>query len=425
MVAIPTAAGHRATLAGHVATSGQSVAARTFASLAIRDFRYLWLGNVLLFIGSAVRMVASGYLAYDLTSSPLVLGVVSVGYAVPMLLMSPLGGALADRLDRRRIVQAAQLAFAVTAAAVAFAIFTETITWWHLFAASALQGGIWSSLVPARQAMVPHIVGKPLMTNGLALVAGGFSASTLIGPALGGVIYAWAGAATTYLVVTGFGLAAVVLTGGISAEGGASQAVERRPVWAGAREAIIYVSRDRTLLLLWGFAVGYALLAMPFRMILPVFVVDLYGRGPEALGILSSALGLGSLAAALAVAGLPQGRRGIILASGGLLGGVSILLIAAVPVFLVGLGMMVAVGVADALRKALNQALALELSDPAFHGRVTSLFMLAFALVPLGSLPATALAEWLGGRAAGAALGLGLLVVSLAVLSSRHIRSLK
>ena len=408
-----------------VATVEQNMAARTFASLAIPDFRNLWLGNVLVFMATSIRMVVSGYLAYDLTSSPIVLGVVNAGYAIPMLLMTPVGGALADRYDRRRLVQGAQLAFSATAGAIAFTILTGTVAWWHLLVASAMQGAIWTSLVPARQALVPQIVGKPLMTNGLALMASAFSASMLVGPAVGGAIYAWAGPGVAYLSVCLFGLAAVALTGRVSPQGTASPGEAKPSMLEGTLEAIRYVSHHRAIKLLWIFAVGYALLAMPFRMILPIFVVDLYGRGPAALGAMTSALGLGSVVASLAVAGLPRGHRGIILACGGLLAGASLVLIAGFPVFAVGLAMMVAVGVADAVRKTLNQTLALELSAPSMHGRVTSLFLLAFALVPLGSLPASALAQWLGGRAAGAALGVGLLLMSLVAVGSRQIRSLR
>ena len=221
-----------------MATVEQSVAARTFASLAIPDFRNLWFGNVLVFMATSIRMVASGYLAYDLTSSPIVLGVVNAGYAIPMLLMTPVGGALADRYDRRRLVQGAQLAFSATAGAIAFTILTGTVAWWHLLVASAMQGAIWTSLVPARQALVPQIVGKPLMTNGLALMASAFSASMLIGPAVGGAIYAWAGPGAAYLSVAVFGLMAVALTGRVNPQSSATPDEAKPSMLAGTLEAI-------------------------------------------------------------------------------------------------------------------------------------------------------------------------------------------
>jgi MFS family permease len=396
----------------------------TFASLRLPDFRNLWIGNVLLFLGSQMRMVAAGYLAYEITSSPLVLGAVSVGFAVPMLVLSPVGGALADRIDQRRIVQVAQTAFAAVAAFIAITILVGSITWVHLFIASALQGAIWSAMVPARQAMIPSIVGRARMTNALALMAGGFSASTLAGPAIGGAIYAWLGPATTFAIVGAFGLSAVVLTGRVSQAANASPARQRASIWAGTVDALRYVRLNRTLLLLL-VALAYSLLAMPFRLILPVFVVDVYHLGPEAFGAMASVMGVGSVASSIAVARLQPGRRGLLLACGGLLAGASILLIAAIPIYIVGLIGMLSVGVADALRKSLNQVLLLEGSAEEYHGRVTSLFMLTLGLMPLGVLPASAMAELLGGRAAGATLGGALLVVSLFVVASRRMRTLR
>lgn len=398
---------------------------RVFASFRVPDFRNLWVGNGLLFLGAQIRIVANGYLAYELTSSPLLLGIVSLGFAVPMLLLSPLGGALADRLDRRRLVQTAQSAFAVVAGLVALVILTGVVSWVHLLAGALLQGAIWSILVPSRQALIPSIVGRRLMSNALALMAGGFSAAVLAGPALGGALYGWIGPGLTYLVVSGCALGSVLLTGRITAAAGRGRTRGRRSVWAGMLDVLRYVRDRPTLLLLLAMALAYALLAMPFRLILPVFVVDLYQRGPKALGLLASAMGVGSVAASLAVARLRPGHRGRLLVGGGLLAGVAILAIAAVPVYTFGLLGMLVMGVADVTRRSLNQALLLEGSDPEYHGRVVSLFMITFGLMPLGGLPASALAELFGGRLAGAVLGGGLVLVSLLVLSSRRMRQLR
>ena len=396
-----------------------------FASFRLPDFRNLWIGNALLFLGAQIRIVANGYLVYELTSSPLLLGIVGVGFAVPMLLLSPVGGVLADRMDRRRIVQAAQSAFAVVAAVVAVAILVGAVTWVHLLVGGMLQGAIWSVLVPSRQALIPSIVGRRLLTNALALMAGGFSAAVLAGPAIGGALYGWIGSGLTYLIVSACAVGAVFLTGRITDGAGGRPLRRSHSVWAGMVEMLRYVRTHRTLLALLAMALAYALLAMPFRLLLPVFVVDLYQRGPQALGLLASAMGVGSVAASLVVARLRPGYRGLLLICGGLVSGASILAIAAFPVYLFGLIGMMVMGVADVIRRSLNQTLLLEVSDPAYHGRTTALFMLTFGLMPLGALPASALAEWLGGRAAGAALGCGLILVSLLILRNHRLRRLR
>lgn len=401
---------------------GRRAARGTFASLAVRDYRLLWGGLVVLFGASQIRMVASGYLAYELTSSPLLLSLVAVGYAVPMLSLALVGGVVADRFERRRLVQAAQGMFSAVALFVGLSIQFGAVTWVHLLIASALQGTLWAILVPARQAMIPGIVGRKLTTNALALMAAAFSMTTLLGPAVGGWLYAFGGPAATYYFVAAMGVLAVLLTGRItSARAPAATGVSHG---AAIREGLSYIRGQPDIVLLFLISVVYALVAMPFRLILPVFVVDLYGMGPEVLGLLVSSMGVGSVGASVVVASLAPGRRGLILVCGAVLASLAILVMAGVALFWVGMLGMLVLGVGDAIRKALNQAVMLEIAAEEYHGRVASVFMISFGLVPLGALPAGALAEAFGGQVAGAVMGGFMLLVSAALLANRRLRNL-
>ena len=188
-------------VAARLWSAGRRATRGTFASLAVRDFRLLWGGLVVLFGATQIRMVASGYLAYELTSSPLLLSLVAVGYAVPMLSLALVGGVFADRFERRRLVQIAQGMFSVVALFVAVIAHLEVVTWVHLLISSALQGTLWAVLVPARQAMISGIVGRKLTTNALALMAAAFSMTTLLGPALGGWLYGFGAVSYTHLTL--------------------------------------------------------------------------------------------------------------------------------------------------------------------------------------------------------------------------------
>ena len=409
-------------VAERLRATGRRARSTTFASLAVRDFRLLWLGLLVMFGASQIRMVASGYLAYDLTNSALLLSLVAVGYAVPMLSLALIGGAVADRFDRRRLVQVAQAMFAVVALLVGLLIQFGQVTWVHLMASSALQGMLWALLVPARQAMIPGLVGRRLMTNALSLMAAGFSLTTLVGPAVGGWMYGLFGAAATYYFVAVLGVGAVLLTGRISAQGMPAVGVAQH---AAIRQGLSYIRRQPDIVMLFVISVVYALVAMPFRLILPVFVVDLYRQGPETLGLLVTAMGVGSVGAAVVVANVTPGRRGLILVCGAIVASAAILVMSGLAVFWVGMACMLVLGVGDAIRKALNQAVMLEIADEEYHGRVSSVFMISFGIVPLGALPAGALAEAFGGQVAGAVMGGFMLLVSLALLTNRRLRSLR
>ena len=413
---------NRVAVAERLRATGRRARSTTFASLAVRDFRLLWFGLLVLFGASQIRMVASGYLAYDLTSSALLLSLVAVGYAVPMLSLALIGGAVADRFDRRRLVQVAQAMFSVVALLVGLMIQFGQVTWVHLMASSALQGMLWALLVPARQAMIPALVGRRLTTNALSLMAAGFSLTTLVGPAVGGWMYGLFGAAATYYFVAALGVGAVLLTGRISAK---SMPAVGAPQHAAIRQGLSYIRRQPDIVMLFVISVVYALVAMPFRLILPVFVVDLYRQGPETLGLLVTAMGVGSVGAAVVVANVTPGRRGLILVCGAIVASAAILVMSGLAVFWVGMACMLVLGVGDAIRKALNQAVMLEIADEEYHGRVASVFMISFGIVPLGALPAGALAEAFGGQVAGAVMGGFMLLVSLALLTNRRLRRLR
>ena len=160
-----------------------------FSSLRSRDFRFLWLGSLSVFAGYQMAAVARGYLTYDMTSSPLLLGVVSVGYAFPMLMLSLFGGALADRFRKRRIIQVCQILIAAISIFIAVSITTETITWIHLLFASITNGIVFAFMVPSRTALIPQLVGTETVTNALALNSAARSTMTMLAPAIAGNLY--------------------------------------------------------------------------------------------------------------------------------------------------------------------------------------------------------------------------------------------
>jgi MFS family permease len=386
----------------------------TFTSLKVPNFRYLWLGVLFMMGGMQMQGIARGYLTYELTSSPVLLGLVSAGFAVPMLCLALFGGAIADRFERRRIIQACQGLGGITSLAIAISISTGAITWVHLLVASFLHGIIFSFMMPSRTALIPQLVSADLVTNALALNAAAMSSTTLLAPALAGNLYNLVGPAGVYYIISALEFAAVVFTGMIR---GVAKSTERRG--AAMMEDIVaglqYVLKNPLIMVLLVMGLATALLAMPIRHLLPVFVVDVYGRGPAALGLLVSVLGLGALVGSLAIATMGQWRRGLVLILGGITSGVGLLLIGLIPVYSIGAMLMVLLGLGDAARRSLNMALLLEITDAPYRGRVSSIYMMNFGLMPLGILPAGVIAEYFGGQAAAGTLAIALLIICLSV----------
>ena len=165
----------------------------TFESLKHRDFLYLWIGTLLMMGGLQMQMIARSYLTYDITSSPFLLGLVSAGFALPMLALALFGGAIADRMDRKRVIQVGQGSAGIIALFVAVSITTGVVTWVHLLVASMFQGALFSFLMPARYAIIPTLVGRENLNNAMALSAAAMSVTTLVAPAVAGVLYASSG----------------------------------------------------------------------------------------------------------------------------------------------------------------------------------------------------------------------------------------
>ena len=398
--------------------------ARTFYSLKFREFRFLWLGMVFLMMGMQMQMIVRGYLTYEITSSPFILGLVNAGFAIPMLTLALFGGAVADRMERKRLIQIGQCMAVVLALFIGVSIVTETVTWIHLFTVSVVQGAQFSFLMPARQALVPQLVGRSNLTNAMSLDAAAMSSTTLIAPAVAGVLYNIIGPEGVYFLIAGCGIVAVIFTSVVNASGGSAKRPSV-PMRNDIVEGLKYVVHSPIVLILLAMALATSLLAMPFRMLMPIFVVDIYGRGPESLGLLVTIMGVGSLAGALFIASINRKRRGLLLLAGSFMSAIALLLVAAIPLYYAAAGFMILLGLGDAGRRTLLQSLIMEQADEAYRGRVMSVFMMSFGLMPLGVLPAGAMAEQFGGQTSVAVLGGLLLLTTAAVLvTQRRLRKL-
>ena len=365
-----------------------------------------------------MQMVVRGYLTYELTSSPFLLGLVNAGFAIPMLALALFGGAVADRMERKRVIQIGQALAAVLALIVGFSVTTGTVTWMHLFGVSMFQGALFSFLMPSRQALIPQLVGRDNLTNAISLDAAAMSATTLIAPTIGGVLYNVIGPDGVYYLIAGFGVLAVLFTSFVRVPSG-GPARSSAPMLNDIKSGLAYVIHSRLVLVLLVMGLATALLAMPFRFLMPVFVVDVYGKGPEALGLLVTIMGLGSLIGSLFIATVGKWHRGALLLGGSLLSGVALMMVALFPSYYAAAAIMILLGLGDAGRRTLNQAMIMEEVEDRFRGRVMSVFMMNFGLMPLGVLPAGALAEAVSGQFAVGVLAALLILFTIALWTTQ------
>ena len=367
---------------------------------------------LLLMAAVNIQMLARGYLTWELTKSPIAVVVVGAGFAPPILLLSLYGGAVADRVSRKKIIQFGQLGMLGIILFVGISISTGTITVYHLTAAAVAQGTIWAFLMPARQAIIGQLVDEDHLTNAVALNASGMSLMTVAAPGIGGLIYGLAGPAATYYVMAGLTVIALGLTSWVP--GMAPMALGKRRMWGDIKEGLVYTKKNRTVLVLLLVALSTALLAMPFRTLLPVQIEEVFELEVEALGLMLSMIGVGALIGSLAIAGLSKNsRRGWVLLITSMLSGGAILLAGVTTSYVVALGIMVILGLGDSGRRALNSSLIMEQTDDEHRGRVMGVYMMNFGLIPLGAVPLGFISAFLNVRIAFVLAGGGLLAAAI------------
>ena len=382
----------------------------TFDSLQVVGYRWFWFSLLSSMAAFNMQILVRGWLVYELTASPRALGLVSAATGIALMLFSPLGGVLADRVDKRNLMIAAQCAGGLLALVIAILVSTGAIMLWHLVVASVLSGIIWAFSLPARQAIIPELVEKHRIMNAVAVSSGAMHLSRVVFPALGGLLMSTLGVACAYYVVVVCYIAAgslllrVPATGGAAVEANASMGFH-------LAEGLNYIRRSPVLVALLLMAVVPILLGMPYQMLMPVFAEDVLDVGARGLGFLMAAVGLGALAGSFLVASLGDFRhKGLLLFGSVLLFGVTLILFALSTNFYLSLLILLFVGVVNTAYLSINNTLLQINSEDRVRGRVMSIFVMTFGLVGVGVLLVGELAEHLD-VSLGVAIGGGLVLL--------------
>ena len=391
-----------------------------FASLRHRNFRLFIIGQFISLTGSWIQIVAQGWLVYQLSNSALQVGLVSMLGSFPVLFLVLYGGAVADRVNKHRLILMLQTLMLVPVLAAAILIQLDLITVPIIMALSVVVGVITAFEVPTRQAFVAEMAGKDDLMNAIALNSSIFNLSRIIGPAIAGVLITVFGVvacfyanAASYLAVI-VGLRMMRLPPGERRDpsrGTGSFAEGMRFVWG--------EPWPRALVILTGTLsiFGFAFIAM-----LPVFAREALGTEAAGYGGLLSAVGVGASAAALFVAGFGHRlkRRQTILVSG-VLFGLSLAAAAFTRNYWLALGLLTLAGTAMVLNNVLTNTLLQTAAPDHLRGRVMGVYsFLIIGLSPFGSLQAGFLAEHLGVKAS-LAIG-GLVCMLVAVGLAWHMR---
>jgi MFS family permease len=402
----------------------ETAGGRRFGALRHRSFALLWGGLLLSNTGTWMQGTAQGYLVYELTSSPLALGLLGFSFALPMLLLPPLGGVVADRVDRLALLRVTNVLWIVLTLVLAALTWTGAVTFEQILLVSLLGAVLLAFDNPARQALVPELVPRSELLSAISLNAVVFTGAALVGPAVAGLLLAAAGAELYRGAAVVFGLNAVSYLAVLLPVAWWIR-VPPRPRPAGPasfgaelREGLRYVAARRPLVLLLLLTAATSVFGRSFAQLLPVFARDVLGVGPDGLGLMYAAPGAGTLVGGTALAarrGVGAGRRLVTGATAAFV--LSIFGFAASRSYPLSLLLLFAGGVAATVAGATIATLLQAHAPRALRGRIMSLQTLAIiGMGPLGGLLSGALATWLPAPVAVSATAAVLLVFLLGVV---------
>jgi MFS family permease len=368
----------------------------TFAALRHRNFRLFYTGQLISLTGSWMQSVAFSWLVLVLTNSSFYLGLVGALQTLPVLLFSFLGGVVADHASKWRLMVITQAALMLLALALGLLVAFEIVRVWDLCLIVFLSGTVMAFDIPARQAFIVDLVGKPDLPNAIALNSALFNATRVAGPALGGVVIAAVSMANCFFLNAASFLAILVAL--ILMRLPPEQPAPWKPLLHAWKELLDYLWERRELRLVILLMTTVAVLAMPYYVLLPILARDVLGVGPRGFGLLMAVSGLGAFLGGLTLARRLQRRPPM----PSFLGGIGIFLAglmglglcrnyyaALVFMFLAGFGMVT-------LLSTGNSLLQLNVTD-ALRGRLMSLFgLIVMGFAPVGSMIYGVAAHYIG-----------------------------
>jgi MFS family permease len=412
------------TIWGRVPTLDPIERLTRLGALRHRDFRLFWTGQLVSLIGTWMQSVGQAWLVLELTQSPFQLGLVNALQFLPVLLLSPVGGAVTDRLRKRQIILATQATMMVQAFVLAALVGSGHVRYWHVAALAAVYGLGRALDIPARQAFLTDLVGRADLPNAVALNSVVFNGARIVGPAVAGLLIARFGVAPAFYLN---GVSFLAVLGALLAirTDGRPDPAGQLGLRAGLQGALTYATTTPPIAFTLGLMVVMSLLVLNFNVVVPLIAYEVLREGAHGFGLLMASLGVGAVAGALGLTVFRRTRPSLaaltttaIVLCAGMLALVPIERFGAAAAVLAVLGCCQIV-----FTTGCNTTLQLSTPD-ALRGRVMGLYALAFAgMSPFGSFLIGSLAEPFGVRVACAVSGgAGLAAIAMLVLVARHRR---
>jgi MFS family permease len=389
------------------------------AALRYRDYRLLWIGLLVSNLGTWMQFTAMGFFVARMAGSAhqaaLDLGILGASRAVPVLLLSPIAGVVADRLPRRRVLFVTNTTMALAALILALLASAHALNLLGLALISALNSGANGFDAPTRQSWVPLLVDRRYIGNAVGLNSIAFNAPAVIGPAFAGLLIVWIGVAGAFYFNAAATLAVVVAV--ILMKPSPPSARRAEPTWHAMKQGVSFIVAHPVLRWIVLAQFVTAILTRPYSQLIAAFAVNVLHAGPRGLGWAVSAIGIGGFGGALATAYFAQReRRSRLWLQAGLLMSAGVLVLAFVPSLRLAVCVLFAIGAGTMAMMGATSTLIQILSPDDVRGRALSIYtMIAIGVMPLGSLVDGAIGSIIGLRETFALAGVLCVALFLAI----------
>ena len=360
---------------------------RTFQAFENRGYVRLWLANFLLYTSRWMQMTLLAWLILDLTDSPFLVALVGFFSSAPMFLLGLLGGVLADRVHRQRLLSLTQGTNVASSCMLTLLLSTGVVQVWHAYMAILITGACWALDTPSRRAVIYDLLGLEGVTNAVALDSVGMNASRMCGPALAGVLITLTGVTGGYVVITLFCSIAWMLLWSLRIPQGPRPERRQQSGWRNLLEGFRFVRENQTIKATLYITVVMNVLLFPYVQMVPIIARDILHVDAALMGVLQAAEGLGALVGAVLIASAVRlNYHGRVFLGGSLLALVGLLVFSMSRWYILSLPVLLLLGLGTAGFGAMQSTIILLAAREEMRGRALGVLSLAIGTGPFGSL---------------------------------------
>jgi MFS family permease len=393
---------------------------RTFSSLKNRAFRIYYVGMIGQWSSMNMQIVARSLLIYRISDSGAILGLSALANAIPTIIFSLYGGALADRVQKRDILLYGMIGSMFVSLAVALSLMmgylSESIpnSWWILVVTATIQGTIMGLMMPSRQAIIAEMVDREQVMNAVSLNMMGMNSFRILAPAATGfIIEAYDFTSVYYISAAMYAVGSVCM---FILPRTTQQFSQGANALADILDGFKYIRREKTMMLVLVATIAVMICGIPFMQLMPMITEDILKVGASGMGILLSVSGAGAIVGSLILASLPNKKRGTIMLISGIIMGLALVGFAFSRWWLISILVVIFIGLGQSGQRTAGNSLAQNYTEPEYRGRVMSFMMMGIGFSSLGTFFAGILAEAIGIQWSIGGLAVILVVASLALL---------